>query len=250
MDQNILITMAGSGSRFIKAGFSEPKYMIRAHNKTLFYWSLKSLKNFISDNTRLIFITLKENNARKFIESECLNLGLENIYIYELDHVTDGQATSAYNSSSLWQAEKPLLIYNIDTYINPRSLKISDIPPNSDGWIPCFKAKGDHWSFVNLNQYGWAQSVSEKERISEFASIGLYWFKKADEFLNAYDNFFLKHKNEINGERYIAPLYNYLISNNKNISIANIPVYDVYPLGTPGELDQFVSKDLSQIIAS
>jgi dTDP-glucose pyrophosphorylase len=230
MGHNIVITMAGKGSRFIKAGYNEPKYMIKAHNKTLFYWALKSLKNFLSGNVRLIFITLRENNARKFIESECADLGIKNIYIYELDHVTDGQATSAFNSSSLWEAEKSLLIYNIDTYINPRSLKISDIPLNSDGWIPCFKAKGNHWSFVSLDEHGWAQSVSEKKRISEFASIGLYWFKNADDFLNAYDNFFIKHKNEINGERYIAPLYNYLISNNKNISIANIPIEDVYPI--------------------
>ena len=250
MEQNIVITMAGRGSRFIKAGYNEPKYMIKAHDKTLFYWALKSLKNFLSLNSRLIFVALRGSNARKFIESECLNLGLDNIYIYELDHVTDGQATSAYNSHPLWHINEPLLIYNIDTYVNPRSLSASKIRLNSDGWIPCFKANGNHWSFVSLDQDSWAENVSEKNRISEHASIGLYWFKNAEDYLIAYEDFFLRHINEINSEKYIASLYNHFIANKKKISVSDILYNDVYPLGTPIELVQFMSKDYTEITAS
>ncbi|QDD01778.1 hypothetical protein FIT69_04220 [Candidatus Methylopumilus planktonicus] len=250
MFQNIIITMAGKGTRFIDAGYNQPKYMIKAHNKTLFRWSLESLRNFFRGNFKLIFVTLKEHDVKKFIELECLNLGLKEIYIYELDLATDGQATSAYNSHPLWHINEPLLIYNIDTYVNPRSLSSSKIRLNSDGWIPCFKANGNHWSFVSLNQDSWAENVSEKNRISEHASIGLYWFKNAEDYLIAYEDFFLRHINEINSEKYIAPLYNHFIANKKKISVSNILYNDVYPLGTPIELVQFMSKDYTEITAS
>ena len=39
----VIITMAGLGSRFRKAGYNCPKYMIEAKGKTLFDWSMDSL---------------------------------------------------------------------------------------------------------------------------------------------------------------------------------------------------------------
>ena len=43
---NVVITMAGLGSRFKKAGYTCPKYMIEVRNRTLFVWSMLSLKGF------------------------------------------------------------------------------------------------------------------------------------------------------------------------------------------------------------
>ncbi len=247
MRQNIVITMAGRGSRFYEAGYTVPKYEIMAHGHSLFYWSILSLKNFISADSRLIFVCLAENHSADYVHAQCKILGFSDVHIVELDQVTDGQATSAYESRHLWLPNAPLLIYNIDTYVNPRALQPADIRSGSDGWVPCFRVPGDHWSFVKLDEVGWAKDITEKQRISDYASIGLYWFSHASEYVSAYEEFFSDPANLVKGERYVAPLYKHLIRNGKKISISDLAVSDVHVLGTPVELDIFLRKTKTEI---
>jgi dTDP-glucose pyrophosphorylase len=245
MKQNIVITMAGKGSRFYDAGYKVPKYQIMAHGKSLFEWSMLSLKNFITDDSRLIFVCLAENKSEPFVRNTCDQLGLKNVAIFELDKLTDGQATSAYASHHLWNNDLPLLIYNIDTFVLPRALKPENIRSGSDGWIPCFRVLGSHWSFVRLDDDLWAAQVAEKNRISDNASIGLYWFSTAQQYLEAYEEFFNTDENLVKGEKYIAPMYAHLINQGLKISISNVAINDVHVLGTPKELDAFLALDLT-----
>jgi NDP-sugar pyrophosphorylase family protein len=245
---NIVITMAGRGSRFYEAGYTVPKYAIEAHGRTLFDWSMLSLKNFIDAGSRIVFVCLKENDSAAFVRARCAALGLHDVHVVELDEVTDGQATSAYVSRHLWLPGAPLLVYNIDTYINPRALAPADIAPGSDGWIPCFQVPGEHWSFVGTGPDGWAREVAEKKRISGNASVGLYWFRDADAYVSAYDGFFAAGNGLVKGERYIAPMYAQMIAQGKKVSISDLPVADVHVLGTPAELQVFLDKDPAQVV--
>jgi len=247
MGTNIVITMAGRGSRFYEAGYTVPKYAIEAHGRTLFEWSMLSLKNFIDADSRIVFVCLKENDSATFVRAQCARLGLADVHVLELDEITDGQATSAYVSRHLWREGDPLLVYNIDTYIHPRALHPGQIAADSDGWIPCFQVPGEHWSFVATGPDGWANQVAEKTRISGNASVGLYWFRTAAEYVTAYERFFAAGNGLVKGERYIAPLYAQLIGEGKKISIADLPVGDVHVLGTPAELKVFLDKDPAQV---
>lgn len=249
MSLNVVITMAGRGSRFYEAGYTVPKYEIMAHGRSLFDWSLLSLKNFLASDTRIIFVCLEENNSSSYVYARCRALGLRDVHVVELNQITDGQATSAYISREYWLLSDPLLIYNIDTYVNPRGLKPSQIRAGSDGWVPCFQAPGEHWSFVKLGTDEWAVDVVEKQRISNFASIGLYWFARAECYVKAYDSFFANNNNLVHGERYIAPIYKQLISEGGNVSISDLRLGDVHVLGTPKELEAFLALDKNQVIA-
>lgn len=240
MAQNIVITMAGRGSRFYEAGYTVPKYEIMAHGRSLFEWSMLSLQNFLAPDSRVIFVCLGENKSADYVTRQSHALGLKDVHVVELAQLTDGQASSAYVSRELWRSEEPLLIYNIDTYVNPRALQPADIRAGSDGWVPCFQVPGDHWSFVKLGEDGWATDLAEKMRISDFASIGLYWFAQAGRYVQAYDNFFSDSENLVRGERYIAPLYRQLLAEGGKISIADLALEDVHVLGTPPELDAFL----------
>jgi len=246
MPSNIVITMAGRGSRFYEAGYTVPKYEIMAHGKSLFEWSMSSLRNFLAPGTRLIFVCLAENRSSHFVLSQCAALGLRDVHIVEVDEITDGQATSAYVSRHLWHPSEPLLIYNIDTYVNPDALKPEDIREGAEGWVPCFQVPGDHWSFVKIGNDGWAVDLAEKKRISEFASIGLYWFARAGVYAQAYEEFFTDGANLVRGERYIAPLYRHLIDAGLTISISDLAVEDVHVLGTPAELNRFLALELGK----
>lgn len=243
MAHNIVITMAGRGSRFYEAGYTVPKYEIIAHGRSLFDWSMLSLRHFLARDSRVIFVCLAENKSSEYVRSHCDMLGLGDVHVVELTQLTDGQATSAYLSRELWRPEEPLLIYNIDTYVNPRALQPASIRLGSDGWVPCFRVPGDHWSFVKLGQDDWAVDLAEKKRISDYASIGLYWFARAGEYVNAYDVFFADACNLVRGERYIAPLYRQLLIDGARISISDLPLDDVHVLGTPTELESFLYLD-------
>lgn len=240
---NIVVTMAGRGSRFTAAGYTVPKYEIMAHGASLFDWSMRSLEHFITADSRLIFVCLAENKSGPYVLERCAALGWRDVHIVELDELTDGQASSAYLSRDLWLPDAPLLIYNIDTYVEPDALRPRDIKPGSDGWVPCFQVPGDHWSFVQVGADGWAVDLAEKRRISEYASIGLYWFADAAAYADAYRRFFADPANLVRGERYVAPLYRQLLDDGAKVSISGLPVSSVHVLGTPAELEQFLAQD-------
>jgi dTDP-glucose pyrophosphorylase len=236
----IVITMAGRGSRFREVGYTVPKYEIVVHGHSLFYWSMLSLKNFIGPRTRVVFVSLAENASAPYIREQCAALGIDDLRIIELEALTDGQATSALASRSLWLGDdSPLLIYNIDTFVQPFAWTPQHIRAGSDGWIPCFQVAGDHWSFVKINGDGWATDVAEKQRISDYASVGLYWFARAGDFVRAYDAFFADPANLVRGERYVAPLYRQLLADGARVSIADLNAADVHALGTPAEVTAF-----------
>lgn len=236
----LVITMAGRGSRFQQAGFTQPKYEIVVHGRSLFYWSLHSLHNFIDAHTQVIFVCLAEHHAGPYIAAQCAQLGITHYQVLEIDQVTDGQATTAYLTRELWDdPEAALLVYNIDTFVEPQALHPQQIRAGADGWIPCFQVPGSHWSFVQLGADGWACAVAEKQRISDYASIGLYWFARASSFVDAYQRHFADPANLVAGERYIAPLYRQLIENGAKIAIADLAPSMVHALGTPAEVAAF-----------
>lgn len=245
---NFIITMAGLGSRFQKEGYNCPKYEIELSNgDTLFDLSIKSLSNLYKPEDRFIFITRKENNAKDFIINEMRRYfkGIKNIIIKEIDYLTDGQATTAYLAKECIEDKKePIIIYNIDTYVEPSALRLDDI--KGYGWIPCFNGEGDHWSFCktkeginedNLDELDRVIEVEEKKRISPNCSIGLYYF---DSF-NLYEDIYKQYK-VTNTEKYVMPMYKYMLEQNVPIYITLIKKDKVHCLGTPQELEEYENK--------
>lgn len=236
----IVITMAGLGSRFKKAGYQEPKYMIMAHGKTLFDWSMDSLKGYNEKDTEYIFIVRKEDKAESFIREHCKQSGIENLKVIEIDALTDGQATTAMLAAQCWNKESELMIYNIDTFVESYELKAEDIA--GDGYIPCFHAEGDHWSFVKLNDKGQAVEVREKVRISDNCTLGAYYFKSCKLYEDLYQEYYNDEKNMEKGEKYVAPLYNFMITKGMDVRISLIDYGKVHVLGTPEELEVFKAE--------
>lgn len=233
----IVITMAGFGTRFKKAGYTVPKYQITAHGKTLFEWSMESLAAFRRPEDTYLFILRREDMAADFIREKCLAMGIGRIRIIELDEMTDGQATTAMLGAEYWEKESPLLIYNIDTYVEAGQMRPEQFC--RDGFIPCFCGEGDHWSFVRLGADEKAIEVKEKVRISDYCTLGAYYFKTCGLYEELYREYYSMDANMEKGEKYIAPLYNYLIQKGKEVRISVIDAEKIHVLGTPEELDYF-----------
>ena len=236
-EMNIIITMGGIGSRFREAGYTVPKYMIEAKGKTLFEWSMDSLLDYNSHVDKYVFVVRKEDNAYEFIMHQTKKYGLSNIEIIELDYLTDGQATTAMLGVEKCDENKAIMIYNIDTYVEPYEMKYEDI--KGDGHLPCFHADGTHWSFARTDENGVVVEVREKVRISDNCTLGAYYFSTGALYKKIYQEFYSDAANMERNEKYVAPMYNYMIEKGMEVTISNIPYDKVHVLGTPEELKAF-----------
>lgn len=228
----VIITMAGEGSRFKKVGYKVPKHEIEVNGKSLFEWSMLSLKDFFDEN--FIFIVRKNNYNKENLECLCDKLGIKKFKLKEIKELTDGQASTAYLCDEYISEDEDVLIYNIDTYISGEEIKKEDLK-KYDGYIPVFKSEGDKWSFIKLDNNGKIVDVVEKIRVSDLGSIGLYYFKTWKDYKEIY----LNYKGEIKEkyrEVYIAPMYHYLLKKNKEIGYLKLRSENVHILGTPEDL--------------
>lgn len=239
---DVVITMGGLGSRFRKMGYNVPKYMIEAKGKTLFEWSMISLEGFAEHAARYIFIAMKDPSvdAEHFIREQCTKLNLPEYQIIMLDYLTDGQATTASLAEKYWNPDNALLIYNIDTYVESGEMNSAQL--KGDGFIPCFQADGDHWSFVRLDETGKVAEIKEKKRISNHCTLGAYYFRSCQLYRDLYDEYYNSSPKLVNGEKYVAPLYDYLLSKGGQIYICDINPEKVHVLGTPEELQAFLNE--------
>ncbi len=132
------------------------------------------------------------------------------------------------------------MVYNIDTYVEPYEMKYKDI--NGDGHIPCFYAEGDHWSFAKLDADGNVIEVREKKRISENCTLGAYYFASAKLFADLYNEYYSDDSHLEKNEKYIAPLYNFMIQKGMAVTISIVNENKVHVLGTPEELQIFLQE--------
>lgn len=236
----VIITMAGFGRRFLDAGYTVPKYRIEAHGKSLFVWSMLSLRSFIEAGAHFTFVVRGADNSANFIHAEAEKVGIARTSIVELDAPTDGQATTAMLAAeAIGDRTSDMLIYNIDTFVHPDALPADAV--RGDGWIPCFDAEGDAWSFAAADETGLISEVREKVRISRHATVGLYWFSSFDAFADAYERHYADSANLEKGERYVAPIYNTMITSGRHLFVHDVPQDAVIPLGVPADVERFLA---------
>ncbi len=231
--------MAGLGSRFRAAGYTVPKYRVEVHGRSLFAWSMESLRRFWDAGATATFVALADDSAGPFIASEATALGIRQHRLIELARLTDGQATSALLGLDQVGPEIPVIVYNIDTFVEPSAVDPVDL--RGDGWIPCFRGAGDAWSFVRADDTGRVLEVREKVRISPHATVGLYGFGSAGLYRATYEEFYADPANVERGERYIAPMYNHMVAAGRELWMTSVPAETVHPLGTPTEVGAFAA---------
>ena len=236
---SVIVTMAGLGSRFRAAGYTVPKYRVEVHGRTLFAWSMESLRRFWDRGASAVFVALADDSAGPFIAGQAAELGIGDHRLIELAELTDGQATSALLGLDGVDDAAPLVVYNIDTFVEPQTLDPGDL--RDDGWIPCFPGAGDAWSFVRAEDDGRVLEVREKVRISPHATVGLYAFGSAGLYRATYEEFYADPANVERGERYIAPMYTHMVRAGRRLWMSGVPANAVHPLGTPGEVESFAS---------
>lgn len=236
----VAMTMAGRGQRFRDAGYDGPKYMVEVRGQTLFRWSIESVRSWIDEGAHFVFLARAEDETKDFIARECEAAGVAGHEVILVDGTTDGQATTALLAQPAVRApDEPFAVYNIDTHVRAGAMRADRA--RGAGWIPCFPAEGDAWSFAATGDDDRVVEVREKQRISPHATVGLYWFGSFAAYAELYDRHFTDHGDEA-GERYIAPMYNTLIARGGDVFIERLDLEDVVPLGTPDDVVRFEAR--------
>ncbi|EAJ4886689.1 lipopolysaccharide biosynthesis protein, partial [Campylobacter jejuni] len=217
---NIVIPMAGLGSRFAKAGFDKPKPFIDVLDKPMIVRVLENLKY---KDARYILIARKEHltKEKKLVDEIKNNFNVEFIPI---DKLTEGTACTVLYARKYINNDMPLMIANSDQIVD---INIADFINDSfkrglDGSILTFidKEKNPKWSFAKLNN-DLVVEVKEKEAISEFATVGIYFFNKGKIFVESAIDMIIEN-DRVNNEFYTCPVYNYAIKSGAKIGIYNI----------------------------
>jgi len=232
---NVLIPMAGAGTRFDEAGYTFPKPLIDVRGKPMIQLVVESL----NVNAKFIFIVQKAH-YEKYALQHTLNLIAPNCEVVQVDGVTEGAACTTLLAKDLINNDDPLLIANSDQYLDwdSNQFMYSMTADDIDGGILTFPSTHPKWSYAKIAPNGLVTEVAEKVPISEHATVGVYYFKNGRSYVRAAEQM-IKKNIRTNGEFYVCPAYNECILNQEKIKIFEIDQASMWGLGTPEDLSFF-----------
>jgi dTDP-glucose pyrophosphorylase len=233
---NILIPMAGLGSRFQINGYDVPKPLIKVNGTPMIELSIKSL----NIEGQYIFITRKYDNDYDVELESILKRVCPDCVILQLADITRGSAETCLAAYDYINNDVPLIITNCDQYLNWNSKEFLDTASIYDGCVVTYTSDNVKNSFVNTID-GVASQFAEKSAISNNALVGIhYWHKGSDFIKSAMD--MIDNNITTKGEYYIAPTYNFLINDNKRIGIFPLTDGQYHSLGSPEDVKLYLGK--------
>ncbi|MBU8920999.1 MAG: RpiB/LacA/LacB family sugar-phosphate isomerase [Bacteroidales bacterium] len=233
---NLVVPVAGAGSRFKEVGYDMPKQLIMVGDKTNIEWSMSCLKR--GPGVRTIFI-MREDQRLNFAMDEVLrNKFGADCRVVIVPELTRGAAETVLAAKSFIDNDDPLVIYTPDTYFEPHLRVSEDICGDADGHIVTFKANNPAYSYVAKDPVGRVTTTREKRVISTNAAAGVYAFARGKSFVAAATKM-IEEDTRTNGEFYICPVYNELMAQGHFITTSEVP--KIHLFGTPEEMDFFVT---------
>lgn len=242
---NIVIPMAGRGSRFRDAGYTKPKPFIDVAGKAMIE---RVLENLAFPNAQFILIAQQEH-----LDAEpefAARLGSRpDVRIVPLTAVTEGSACTVLVARPYIDDDVPLLIANCDQLVD---IDIADFLDDChsrrlDGSILCFRdvKRDPKWSFASVDSHGLVTETKEKVPISDLATVGMYYFSRGRTFVDAATDMIVRN-DRVNNEFYTCPAYNYAIGRGNRIGTYTIAMDAMHGLGTPEDLDSYLGRQATR----
>jgi HAD superfamily hydrolase (TIGR01509 family) len=233
---NVLIPMAGAGSRFEQAGYTFPKPLIDVKGKPMIQVVVENL----NIKANYIYIVQK-SHRQKYNLDTLLNLITPDCKIVEVDGVTEGAAVTALMAKEYINNNQPLFFANSDQFVewdsNEFMYKMNET--QTDGGIVTFRATHPKWSFAKVDKNGLVTEVAEKNPISDIATVGYYYWKYGSDFVK-YAEQMIKKDIRVNNEFYVCPVFNQAVEDCKQIR--TFDVKGMWGLGTPEDLNYYLEN--------
>jgi len=234
---NVLIPMAGLGSRFQQAGYTFPKPLIDVNGKPMIQVVVENL----NIDANFIFVVQKEHREKYNLDS-MLSLISPNCKIVEVDVITEGAACTTLLAKELIDNDRPLVMANSDQFIewNSSEFLYKMCEQECDGGMVTFKATHPKWSFAKLDEFGNVVEVAEKNPISDNATVGVYFWSKGSDYVK-YAEQMINKDIRVNSEFYVCPVFNEAIADNKKIK--SFEIEKMWGLGTPEDLKFYLDNN-------
>ena len=233
---NVLIPMAGAGSRFAQAGYTFPKPLIDVDGKPM----IQVVVDNLNIDATFIYVVQKEHREKYNLDT-LLNLITPNCKIVEVDGLTEGAACTTLLAKEFIDTNAPLLMANSDQFLewDSNEFMYKMIEQKVDGGILSFHSTHPKWSFAKVDEYGYVTEVQEKNPISDIATVGVYYWAKGSDYVK-YAEQMIDKNIRTNNEFYVCPVYNEAIADCKKIKTFNID--KMWGLGTPEDLKHYLEN--------
>ena len=230
---NIIVPMAGAGSRFERAGFTFPKPLIEVKGQPMI---AKVVEN-LNLQGRYIFLVQKAHYEQYDLKN-LLNLIAPGCEIVQIDELTEGAACTVLKARDLINNNEPLIISNSDQWIKWNSFETISSFNNVDGGILTFKSVHPKHSFAKVDGDGFVTEVAEKNPVSSDATVGIYHWKRGSDFVKYADQMIEKNI-RTNNEFYVCPVYNEAFKDGLKVKASLVD--EMWGMGTPEELNNFLT---------
>ena len=168
-----------------------------------------------------------------------------NSVIFPVNGLTQGTACTVLLAREMINDNIPLVIANSDQIVDMNFVDFIDDAKsrNLDGSILTFmdSKRDPKWSFASLNDNNLVKEVREKDPISDYATVGIYYFKRGMDFVEGAIDMILE-QDTVNNEYYTCPVYNFLIKKKFDIGIYNIKDSAMHGIGTPEDLNLYLKN--------
>jgi HAD superfamily hydrolase (TIGR01509 family) len=233
---NVLIPMAGAGSRFQQAGYTFPKPLIDVEGKPM----IQVVVDNLNIEATYIYVVQKEHREKYNLDT-LLNLITPNCKIVEVDGITEGAACTTLLAKEYIDNDSPLVMANSDQFVewDSNEFMYKMIEQKLDGGILTFKATHPKWSFAKIDEHGYVTEVAEKNPISDIATVGVYYWARGSDYVKYAEQMISKNI-RTNGEFYTCPTFNEAIADCKRIKTFNIE--KMWGLGTPEDLKYYLEN--------
>ena len=230
---NVLIPMAGAGSRFELAGYTFPKPLIEMGGKPMIQLVVENI-NIDAKHTFVV----QKSHYEKYHLNHLLNLISPGCNVVQVNGITEGAACTTLLAKKFIDNDESLVIANSDQFIewDSNEFMYSMVTDNIDGGILSFEATHPKWSYAKLDENGFVCEVAEKKPISKIATVGIYYWKKGSDYVK-YAERMIDKNIRVNNEFYVCPVYNEAIEDGKKIKVFGID--KMWALGTPEDLNFF-----------
>lgn len=242
---NVVIPMAGEGSRFSRAGYTKPKPFIDVGGRTMIETVMENLS---LEDARYILLARREHIVAEPATIHRLR-ELGNVEIVSIDGPTEGTACTVLQARELIDDDTPLLIANCDQVVD---FSCADFVSECwtrglDGLILCFDnpARDPKWSFAKTDEGGLVTQVAEKRAISQLATVGVYLFRRGRDFVSGAVDMIARNE-RVNNEFYTCPIYNHIIGHGGRVGVHTVDAEAMHGLGVPDDLVKYLSLMAAQ----
>lgn len=238
---NIVVPMAGRGSRFAEAGYEMPKPLIDMYGHPMIEYVTKNITPDCEH--RFIYICQQEH-----LERNALAQKLESIapgcIIIPINYITEGAACTVLLAERYIDNDEAMMIANCDQYVDSNINEYIAAMGEYDGLIMTMPADHPKWSYIKFDEQGFVTMVREKEVISHEATVGIYNYKHGGDFVK-FAHQMIEKNIRVNNEFYVAPVYNEMIEAGKKIVFHNVGE-SMYGLGVPEDLNFFMNQEVAK----